>query len=315
MKKVIGVILLGILGHFASAQQQGQFSQYMLNPYIINPAAAGAQNNTEVISSFRGQWVGVDGAPINYYVSGQTILGRLYPEMRNRIRPKQAGGIIFKGQELGAFKRNGIYASYAYHLPVAKGTFVSVGLSAGMLNYQLNTNKVIFSNDNPDAAVQNVTNQNRFDANAGVFIYNKKGYIGLSVMQLLKSPLGFSTTFPDYGYLNNHLHLLAGYNIDLSDQFVLEPSVLIKSVAPVSYQIDVNAKVTFQNRFWAGVSYRKQDAIAFLAGLNVNDIFLVGYSYDFTTSGLRIDSKGTHEILVGVRIKKQVSLICPGDYW
>jgi type IX secretion system PorP/SprF family membrane protein len=114
--------------------------------------------------------------------------------------------------------------------------------------------------------------------------------------------------------LNRHLNILAGYNFNITNDLVIIPSVLIKSVA-TAFQIDINAKLKYQNKYWCGASYRRQDAIVFLAGLRISDILDVGYSYDITTSSLRIGSKGTHEIVIGARFKRKVATVCPSDYW
>ena len=64
-------------------------------------------------------------------------------------------------------------------------------------------------------------------------------------------------------------------------------------------QFDVNALITYNKRFWGGVSVRPQDAISLLLGLNLEQIS-VGYSYDITTSllGAMGRSYGTHEIML-----------------
>ena len=63
MKKIlflgIGVLMLGGV----KAQQLTYNSQYMLNSYLINPAAAGVENDLTIASSFRQQWAGFKEAP------------------------------------------------------------------------------------------------------------------------------------------------------------------------------------------------------------------------------------------------------------
>ena len=45
------------------AQQRPQYTQYILNNYILNPALSGIENYTDVKISGRDQWVGLGGAP------------------------------------------------------------------------------------------------------------------------------------------------------------------------------------------------------------------------------------------------------------
>lgn len=45
------------------AQQRPQYTQYILNNYILNPALSGIENYTDLKISGRDQWVGLNGAP------------------------------------------------------------------------------------------------------------------------------------------------------------------------------------------------------------------------------------------------------------
>jgi type IX secretion system PorP/SprF family membrane protein len=310
MKKLLIILIACLANNFVFAQQQGQFSQYMMNYYLLNPAVAGSDNDIDLKSSFRHQWVGMNGAPVNYYLSGSSTIGRLSGVGG---RAKQAIGGIITGQQLGAFKRNGVYVSYAYHYSLSENTYLSAGLSFGALAYQLNNN-LDFGDNTVDAAAQNINNQIRPDANAGLFLYSKKFFVGLSSMQLFKSSLNFGS-LSEKGYLSKHYYFFSGYHINLNENMVLVPSVLIKSVVPTALQFDINAKLKYQNKYWLGVSYRNKDAIIAMLGLMINDRVEFGYSYDITTSGLRFGSKGTHEILLGLRLKRKITAVCPSDYW
>jgi len=45
------------------SQQDPLYSQYMLNPLVINPAYAGLNNNLNIMAGYRTQWTGFDGHP------------------------------------------------------------------------------------------------------------------------------------------------------------------------------------------------------------------------------------------------------------
>src|SRR5687767_4886339 len=85
MKRILLVTaLLVCLVSGVGAQQRPQFSQYMLNQYIFNPAISGIEDYTEVKMGTRYQWVGLDGAPVTYYVSAHTPLNKQAGSVRNR---------------------------------------------------------------------------------------------------------------------------------------------------------------------------------------------------------------------------------------
>jgi hypothetical protein len=48
------------------------------------------------------------------------------------------------------------------------------------------------------------------------------------------------------------------------------------------------------------MSYRNQDAVAFMVKLPFLKYFTLGYSYDVTTSQLRVGGANTHEIILGI---------------
>ena len=92
--------------------------------------------------------------------------------------------------------------------------------------------------------------------------------------------------------------------------FEITPSTLIKTDG-VSLQFDVNAMVDYlNNKFWAGLSYRKTDAVVIMLGLKPfgpgpYENLKIGYSYDITTSAMGGSgmSSGSHEIYVGYCFK------------
>ncbi|MEN0057182.1 MAG: type IX secretion system membrane protein PorP/SprF, partial [Mucilaginibacter sp.] len=87
--------------------------------------------------------------------------------------------------------------------------------------------------------------------------------------------------------------------------------VLLKMIKPVPTTFDVNMKLSFQDKLWLGGSYRRGDSFAALAGININSLINVGYSYDFTTSELRTVSSGTHEIVIGILLNNRYKVTCP----
>ena len=71
---ILGAILM--TGSMSFAQQQPQYTQYIINNYIINPALSGIENYTDVKISHRHQWVGVDNSPVTTYFTIQMPIGK-----------------------------------------------------------------------------------------------------------------------------------------------------------------------------------------------------------------------------------------------
>ena len=94
---------------------------------------------------------------------------------------------------------------------------------------------------------------------------------------------------------------MAGYKWEVNYDYVLEPSVLIKSVAPAPTQVDFGVRVTYQNKLWLGTNYRSSGDIGLLLGYSIGDRYLIGYSYDMVTSGLGDYTSGSHEFMLGMK--------------
>jgi type IX secretion system PorP/SprF family membrane protein len=81
--------------------------------------------------------------------------------------------------------------------------------------------------------------------------------------------------------------------------FDLEPSLYLRQGGG-SWQADLNLNFHFRGKYWAGFTYRNQDAFVLLAGINLRNGIKAGYSYDITTSKLAgAGSNGSHEIMIG----------------
>src|SRR5690554_6814621 len=113
------VILLGfiLLANVLKAQQQPVYSQYMMNPFLLNPAIAGYQGYTDFNLVAREQWLGYGDGPSTYSLSGQTRIlrtsyrnrSRIIKSRRRRRRPSGRvgyGGYVYNDKN-GAMSRTG----------------------------------------------------------------------------------------------------------------------------------------------------------------------------------------------------------------
>ena len=319
MKKSIIKILVLFLGFFSlglfkvQAQQQGQYSQYMMNYYLLNPAVSGTDDFLDVKLGYRNQWTGFNGAPQNFYASGNSPFNKIHSRHDKKFSKKMdmahhAIGGMATGQTLGAMANYAAYVTYAYHIPLNLEWKMSLGASAGLLQNSLNQEKVEFVDNVPDVAVSGY-NTLKPDMSFGVWFYSSKFFGGISSMQLFDNKLG------NQGRLNRHYYTTAGYRIKLNRELSFIPSFLFKTVPNSAYQIDINAKMKYLNLFWGGVSYRNQDAIVFLSGITIKNLIDVGYSYDVNTSNISKYANGSHEVMLGFRLNNQAEIVSPHDFW
>lgn len=332
MKNIFAFLVLLLMVGKAWGQQRPQYSQYMMNNYLLNPAITGIEDYTDVKIGSRQQWVGLEGAPVTYYLSAHGPLNKEASSVRsvgpgkglgsthrvNRNRfvkayPHHGVGLVALTDKTGPLRRSNFNLSYAYHLPVSKYITVSLGAYGGLLRNSFNPNEATYSNPFDPAITGNYINRTYFDVGMGTWIYSEDFFVGLSGSQLLKSEreLNPSEEEDTGGILQKHFFATAGYKLRLTPDISLIPSAMVKLANPSPLSLDFGLRAVYADRVWVGGSYRNRDAMAAMAGVNISYIMDVSYSYDYNTSALRVANTGTHEIILGLKLFNKGKVICP----
>ncbi|MGY6562594.1 MAG: PorP/SprF family type IX secretion system membrane protein [Luteibaculaceae bacterium] len=295
LHKVIGLLLLVLVGGFAKGQQLPQFTQFMFNPYLINPAFAGKDGYFNAVTTHRSQWVGITDAPQTYALSLEGPLNN---------KKVGVGGYIFS-DNVGPTRRTGFQGSYAYHVNLNEKYKLSMSLSAGLLQFEIDGSKITFKDQNDIAFINQLRNDLVFDAKFGFLVYSDNLFFGASAPQLLQNKLFFfDNQEQSLNRLEDHYFAMVGGKVNLGDNFHVEPSLLVRYVFPAQPQFDLNTRVVYKETFWLGSSYRHLDAVAIMGGATIGGVLNMAYSYDITTSNLRNYSSGTHEVMLGLRLVK-----------
>ena len=284
-----------LLASVAGAQQLPQYTQYMINDYVINPAVAGTKEFFEARLNQRYQWSGIDDAPRTYTLS---VNGPL------KSRKFGIGGYIFT-DVTGPTRRSGFYGSYSYILKLSEEAKLSMSLSLGLLQYAVDGSKITLENS-ADVALSNALQSSILpDAGFGLHLYSETFYLGASAPQLFESHVKFFDEAEDGATnLSRHFFVTGGYNIKTEGDFTFVPSFLVKYVEPTPVQIEFSGRAIYRDALWLGGSYRLDDAAAILVGYDYLDNLSMAYSYDIITSGLNKYTSGSHEIMVGIRFMR-----------
>ncbi len=291
-KAIVSLILI-LTGSVVFAQQDPQFSHNMFNNMGINPGLAGLRNAICATGLARQQWVGFRD------IEGNRMNPETYSMNVDAPIPFLRGGVAlgFLQDQLGPETNVGVKVSYSYHMDLSMGR-LGIGGQIGFLDKQIDFGSLNPINTGDPVLIGGEENYIFLDFALGAFyMLDDELWAGLSVSQLrqARGPIGES----DYG-LRRHLYLTGGYSFFWpgNASYEISPSALLKTDL-ASWQIDVNTIVTYNKRFWSGVSYRPQDAVVVLFGVSMDQIS-IGYSYDITTSwmGSMGRSYGSHEVFV-----------------
>jgi type IX secretion system PorP/SprF family membrane protein len=209
---------------------------------------------------------------------------------------------------LGFAKNILINANYAYKAELGFGT-LGIGLSLGLYNQSINgewevpkdDQGIIYTPPESDPGIpQGEVSQMAFDVGSGLYLSSSNYYLGISATHINEAPIEYDES--SRAYLTRHYYLMGGYNIKLADPlFELRPSFLFKTDI-AGWQLDLNTNVVFDDRFWGGISYRIDDAMALLMGLELANGLKVGYSFDLVTSAIGYYGFASHEIFISYSV-------------
>ena len=296
MKRLFFILLL-FAGIETFAQQEPQFTQFMFVSQTFNPGYVGAHDSLiNTTAMYRNQWVGFPGNPVTFLYTADSPIKKLHG----------GAGLKFMDDKLGNFHFDRLGLSYAWHKQIKKTGLLVIGMEADVVYTTVAFNWLAPDGTNgasdpaiPDKAVSG------FSGNLAIGAYFRNDHcsVGLSSTQLLTVSYLRSEQF-NYRPAR-HYYLTAGYNIYFGSRGKLVPSVLVKSDAAIS-TFDLNLTSYWNKWLWTGVSYRLQDAVAFMAGFQIKTgkaaSIKLGYAYDLGTSDLKMFHDNTHEVFLNYRM-------------
>jgi len=283
MKKLY-IIVVFLIATQMYGQQDPQYTQYMYNMNVINPAYAGSRENLSFGLLYRTQWTGIDGAP-----ETATFFGHL------PVGEKVGIGLSVISDQIGPVKETNAYADFSYTLKLGGAHRLAFGVKAGATFHDIGLGGLELI-DPSDDFFQDI-NTTTPNIGAGVFYYTNNYYVSFSVPNILNS-VHLDANGNKLGTEATHYFLTGGYVFQLSPNTKLKPSFLVKSSfdAPTSYDVNVNA--LFFEKFEIGGSYRLDDSFSGLVNFAITPTLRIGYAYDSVTSDIKRFAPASHEFML-----------------
>ena len=298
MKTILTIICAFILQSMYS-QQDSQYTQYMYNTPLVNPAYAGSRETITAFLLHRNQWVGLEGAPVTNNFSINMPVGD----------SNFGVGLNFVNDEIGPVSENEISADLAYFIQISENYKLSLGLKGTANLFQLDVNKLRIY-DPADPQFQNMDTEFSPNVGAGLYLFSDKTYFGLSVPNFFES----------YRYNDNnveitkekmHFYFIAGHVFELSPSLKFKPALLTKMVEGAPLQADVTANFLLFDKLTLGAAYRWDAAVSALAGFQISDSWFIGYGYDLETTKLARYNSGSHEIFLRYELFNRTRVTAP----
>lgn len=284
------VVLLNTQRSFS--QQKPQFTQYMFNTLVINPAYAGADEALSLTFIDRHQWVGIENAPTTQTLSAHTL-----------VRKKNVGlGLSVINDKIGVYQNLNALAAFAYHIQTGRDSYLSMGLQAGFNNNRANYLSLQSPGGPIDPNLANSINETYFDFGFGLYFRSPRFHIGLSSPQFVPKQVALDPAV-NIQIGGTHYFLFSKYRMSFSANWDLEPSTLVKYIPALPLSYDANLNFVYRRVLTTGFSYRVNESVDFLLRAQVTPQLQFGYAYDHPIATATRLSSGSHELMVNYLFK------------
>ena len=301
--KVYFFLFFSMLYAGLRAQTEPQYTQYMYNRYLINPAYAGSEDAIEVALLHRSQYV----ALASRFIATQGF------NFNMPIYAASSGiGLTVVNDLIGYQRSTYIALNYDYRKKFKWGN-MGIGIGAGIIQTGLAGDKIRAPegdynggvNHNDDYLPNSLQQGIAPDLSFGIYFNNERYYASAAMNHIAFSSAKINGT--NAGLKLNYARTLmfsGGYDFSIGKKLRLMPSAFIKTDLK-KVQVDVAATFTIINNIIAGVSFRGYtkkavDALGLVLGVRYKGFQLV-YSYDANVSYLTSFNTGSHEISLRYR--------------
>ncbi len=280
------------------AQIETMSNLYRFNPQILSPVQAGSTSNSELIFMHRNQWIGMEGAPRTFSLTGNIKWG-----------DKKGIGLMGVVDEVGPLRSTLFSADFAYHTRLNDKWNLSGGIRLTAANLVLNFSKIRLTNTN-DLLFQG-DRSTGVQPNLGFGIRINKGegfYLSVMMPRLNMYSFGENNgSFKDTKYVFASVGtrlIIGGYKLNKQGeqvpQITLYPSLLTRIAVDVPLSYDLNLLANIKGKLDLGVSYRRADSWGLSAGIQATKKYYITYVFEKPISDLAKVSSQSHEF--GIRM-------------
>lgn len=300
----MAVLVLCLLSTFEGrAQVTPVYSQYLMNPLVINPAYTGTRGNLSTSLSYRTQWMGIEGAPTFQSFTAHA------PLKNDRV----GLGLLVHNMSFGKTKATRFYGHYSFHIHLPKGRVV-LGLKGGLDMTNTNLTGLNLQDANDPAFVDGVSSYMLPNFGFGAYYYSESVFVGFSVPELLSyREAADRSGYEFYHDMQNYrMTLFGGGLIEASSFFKIKPSFLLQYMLDRPLRADLNLNFILGDLVWLGGSYRLgEEAFVGMLEFQVSPQFKLGYAYDYAFGRLNTFVNGTHEVILRYEFGYQLKAANP----
>lgn len=290
MKSIYSIITIIFLAvtFSVSAQQDTHYTLYRYNMNLVNPAYAGVSEATVLGINFRSQWSSIEGAPETQSFFFSTPTG-------NNV----GLGVSVINNRTFIEQQTLIMADFSYRLRLNESTNLYLGLKAGGNSYNANTEGLTTFGTSQDPFLTNLRGGFKFNFGVGALLKGEHYFVALSAPKLLASErLQGDDRELRLDDSRLHSYLSAGYDIDLTNDWIFKPSFMLRYINAAPISLDLTATMGYKEVDF-GATYRLNEGVGGMFVWNAANWINIGYAYitEFENSIAR-NGNGSHEVFI-----------------
>lgn len=267
------------------AQDQINFTQFYLNPYILNSSFAGIEGKTAASLIYRKQWINIDGGPAIANLSVHTP-----------VSARTSTGISVTNDQRGLLNNSSVLLTFGYNIPIKKNSFLRFGISGGGSWNTIDLKKLEGFNDR---ALGNLLSKHAsIGGNASLSFHSHFFHVGLSLPNVF-SPSYISRD----GFTITEVKPFQVSVIHASNRFyfndnkhVFEPYLVYRLNNGVPSQFEMAGLLHLNHTVWIGGSYRQDFGVSGLGGIKLKNSVAIGVSYSLKNAGMNELNSPSFEI-------------------
>jgi len=329
--KLLLLLLLIIASSGPAKAQDPQFSQFYANPLYLAPSFAGLTEGSRIGTNYRNQWPQLSGNFITYTFSYDYNFDQF----------NSGAGLLFMQDRAGSgnLRTTNIGLLYSYDFAINNNWRVRPGLHFFYTERAVDFDRLLFNDQiRPDGNMPTTIElppQSRVytvDFSTSAMVYSESYWFGFALDHLIKpnqSFYDFEGEEFEVAKMPVKFSLFGGTKFIREGRLIrplaesLQLAFLYRNQGEYN-QLDLGM-YWYKNPLVLGAWYRGipglssgggSDAAIFLVGYKIEQ-FNIGYSYDFSISGLIGSTGGAHEISItyswsSVRIPQKPTMVpCP----
>ena len=298
MKKILLLLTVLVFSIRMQAQQIPMFSEMYFMRMLYNPALTGYNGSSNLYGFYRNQWVNLPGHPVTTGALGDISLWK----------DRSAVGFDVFSDKTDIIHRIHADLYYAQKVRIAKDHIISLGVTLGVAQTYIDFGNAVINDPNDPHLLLTGKSGLAFNMNIGLAYQWKKLTVGFSVPQVLNtySPINTQTNYATYGMQRHYIGNVS-YEISIAgEKYNIEPMVQVKKGTAQPVQIDASVMANYKRMIFLGVGYSLDYGVAVMGAVRIGHVVTLGYAYDVPvmTHLTYGQTKGTHEIIVGINFDK-----------